>query len=173
MNSSHPVTCLKILSQQKSGSCIRSYSRIAIATYSLLWNVQPPKRPKISFQFCLPCAGPTDAVIITYFHSTIFKLCTIFSQATLWLCHHLTLLSVRVVNLYGRSIETQSHYKLLHSTNFPVSLPLHINLLPEWRLLDRLLHFLLHLTPVASAAFYRKVKFFINTNVTSQGTLLY
>lgn len=48
---------------------------------------------------------------------------------------------------------------------------LHFNIFPEWHLTVQLLYHVLHVTCTASATAWQKIKCFINTKVTVQGTL--
>ena len=106
------------------------------------------------------CAGPTGAI-------TIMDVCsTIFWQAALSLHHYHTPLTTdrefRCWKYYR--VTTESHYKILRATKFPVSLSLDMNFYPEQHLTVYLIRHLLYFTPTTIATSYRKIRCFTITS---------
>ena len=115
------------------------------------------------------CAEPNSAAVTVDVPSTIFEL----ESAILWhvvpsLHHHHTPRTTGG-DLRGGArfvpLRTETHYER-RGTDFPMSLPLHINLSPHQHVTDRLLCQLLQIVPITT------IKCFINTQVTGLRALL-
>jgi hypothetical protein len=101
------------------------------------------------------CAGPNSAAVTVDVPSTIFEL----ESAILWhvvpsLHHHHTPRTTGgdlpgVGGARFVPLRTETHYER-RGTDFPLSLPLHINLSPHQHVTDRLLCQLLHIVPITT-----------------------
>jgi hypothetical protein len=126
-----PVDILSALI--KSGITIHRFSKISSSTCAVFTTVPEMLDRPVRSPSCTSVRLPSHNLLCPY---TI----TI----------HLWQLGVNfdVGNVSG--LTTESHYKIVWETKFPVSLSLHMNLYPEQHLTAHLFSHLLHFTPTTS-----------------------
>jgi len=99
------------------------------------WFLQNHCLHSCRIHICPSCSGPTGANTITDVAVNIFKRLAPFSDVALSLCHHHTPLEIGSVfrlRIHCAQYKALSRHQHLHSTDFPMLLPLDIRGPNSW-----------------------------------------